>query len=50
MKTEGMSFDAVSALLRSKRRLVKLDTRHRVVLESWFDAQGTSAVGDHQRG
>ena len=33
MKTEGMSFDAVRDLLRSKRSLVKLEDRHRRVLE-----------------
>ncbi len=35
MKTEGMSFDAVRDLLRSRRALVKLEDRHRRVLESW---------------
>ena len=35
MKTEGMTFDAVRDLLRSKRSLVKLEDRHRRVLESW---------------
>ena len=39
MKTEAMSFDAVEELLHSKRRLVKLETRHRVVLESWMETQ-----------
>ena len=35
MKTEGMTFDAVRDLLQSKRALVKLEDRHRRVLESW---------------
>jgi protein-tyrosine phosphatase len=35
MTTKGMSFDAVRDLLRSKRALVKLEDRHRRVLESW---------------
>jgi hypothetical protein len=35
MKTEGMTFDAVRDLMRSKRSLVKLEDRHRRVLESW---------------
>ena len=35
MKTEGMSFDAVRDLLHSRRELVKLEDRHRRVLESW---------------
>ncbi len=39
MKTEAMSFDDVEALIRSKRPLVKLEARHRVVLESWIDTQ-----------
>jgi protein-tyrosine phosphatase len=39
MKTEGMSFDEVEALMTSKRKLVKLQDRHRVVLESWMSNQ-----------
>jgi hypothetical protein len=39
MQTEGMSFDAVRDLLRSKRSLVKLEDRHRRVLESWVARQ-----------
>ena len=35
MKTEGMSFEEVRDLLRSRRELVKLEDRHRRVLESW---------------
>ena len=35
MKTEGMSFDEVRDLLRSRRELVKLEDRRRRVLESW---------------
>ena len=35
MKTEGISFDEVRDLLRSRRELVKLEDRHRRVLESW---------------
>ena len=35
MKTEGMTFEAVRDLLHSKRALVKLEDRHRRVLESW---------------
>jgi hypothetical protein len=38
MRTEGMSFDAVRDLLRSRRALVKLEDRHRRVLESWIAA------------
>jgi protein tyrosine phosphatase (PTP) superfamily phosphohydrolase (DUF442 family) len=39
MKTEGMSFDQVSAFLTEKRALVKLQDRHREVLESWIVKQ-----------
>jgi protein tyrosine phosphatase (PTP) superfamily phosphohydrolase (DUF442 family) len=39
MKTEGMSFDQVSEFLTQKRALVKLQDRHRVVLESWIAKQ-----------
>ena len=39
MKAEGMSFEEVDALLTSKRKLVKLEDRHRKVLESWMAAQ-----------
>jgi hypothetical protein len=38
MKTEGMTFDEVRDLLRSKRTLVKLEDRHRRVLESWVSS------------
>jgi len=40
MKTEGMSFDAVRDLMRSRRALVKLEDRHRRVLESWVATSG----------
>ena len=49
MKTEAMSFDDVEALIWSKRPLVKLETRHRVVLESWIDKQRASAGDDPER-
>ncbi len=39
MKAEGMSFDEVSEFLTGKRALVKLQDRHRVVLESWIAKQ-----------
>lgn len=44
MHTEGMTFDEVSAFLTRKRALVKLQDRHRVVLESWISRHG-SATG-----
>ncbi len=39
MRADGMSFDEASELLRSKRSLVKLEARHRRVLESWIVTQ-----------
>ena len=39
MKADRMSFDAVRDLLQSKRALVKLEDRHRRVLESWAASQ-----------
>lgn len=36
MDTEGMTFDQVDELLTTKRPLVKLQDRHRRVLESWI--------------
>ena len=45
MKTEGMNFEAVRDLLRSKRSLVKLEDRHRRVLESWLDGQVNGGAG-----
>jgi len=44
MATQGMTFDQVDDLLRSKRPLVKLQDRHRRMLESWI-AQRTAAPG-----
>ena len=35
MKTEGLSFEEARDLLHSRRALVKLEDRHRLVLESW---------------
>jgi rhodanese-related sulfurtransferase len=40
MKTDGYSFDAVRDLLQTKRALVKLEDRHRRVLESWVASTG----------
>jgi len=36
MERDGSSFDEVAAFLQSKRGLVKLQERHRLVLESWI--------------
>ncbi len=43
MKTEGMSFEDVRDLLQSKRSLVKLEDRHRRVLEAWVAEPGGPA-------
>ena len=39
MHADGMSFDEVNTLLTTKRKLVKLDDRHRRVLELWIAGQ-----------
>jgi protein-tyrosine phosphatase len=39
MRTDGLTFDQASELLRSKRALVKLEARHRTVLEAWAAAR-----------
>lgn len=39
MRAKGMSFDEVEDLLTSKRKLVKLENRHRRVLEGWIAKQ-----------
>jgi hypothetical protein len=39
MQAKGMSFDEVEDLLVSKRKLVKLEDRHRRVLEPWIAKQ-----------
>ena len=38
MRERDMTFDEANDLLQSKRRLVKLEARHRRVLESWIAA------------
>jgi len=43
MQADGMSFDEVDELLTSKRKLVKLEDRHRRVLESWIAGQRATA-------
>ena len=45
MKVHGFSYEQAQALLSGKRRLVKLETRHRKVLEAWVerDIQKTGA-------
>lgn len=37
MKVHGLSFEQAEALLAGKRRLVKLEARHRKVLEAWIE-------------
>jgi atypical dual specificity phosphatase len=37
MREEGMTFDEVKTLLKSKRSLTKLESKHRRVLEPWLD-------------
>lgn len=45
MKVHGLSFDQARELLTAKRRLVKLEPRHRAVLEAWMGQQ-RAAVGE----
>ena len=42
MREEGMTFDEANALIHSKRRLTKLRSRHRRVLETWLASQNYS--------
>ncbi len=52
MDEEGMTFDEVDDLLTTKRPLVKLQDRHREVLESWIGkrrAATPSAAADRVR-
>jgi len=44
MQAEGMTFDEVSAFLTQKRALVKLQDRHRIVLESWISRAGSATA------
>ena len=37
MREQGMTFDEVNTLLKSKRSLTKLESKHRRVLEPWLD-------------
>ena len=45
MRERGMTFDEANDLLNSKRTLVKLETRHRRVLESWIAAEADRSEG-----
>jgi atypical dual specificity phosphatase len=46
MDAEGMSFDEVDELLTVKRPLVKLQDRHRRVLESWIARRQAARTAD----
>ena len=39
MREEGMTFDEANALMKSKRSLTKLESKHRRVLEGWMETQ-----------
>lgn len=45
MRERGMTFDEANDLLRSKRALIKLEARHRRVIEAWL-ATGEETVDD----
>jgi hypothetical protein len=46
MDAEGMTFDQVDELLSRKRPLVKLQDRHREVLESWIAKRRAETPSD----
>jgi protein-tyrosine phosphatase len=41
MREEGMTFEQANTLMKSKRPLTKLESRHRRVLEAWIATQQT---------
>ena len=45
MDAQGMTFDEVDELLTMKRPLVKLQHRHREVLESWITQRNEEKLG-----
>jgi protein-tyrosine phosphatase len=50
MDTQGMTFDEVDDLLTMRRPLVKLQDRHREVLESWIARRRGARPGGHAGG
>ncbi len=50
MKTEGMSFADVKALMTQKRPLTKLESRHRRQLESWIQGSFLTTNGTNEAG
>jgi protein-tyrosine phosphatase len=44
MREAGYSYDEARALLKSKRKLSKLEERHRLVLEDWIATNGSIAA------
>jgi protein-tyrosine phosphatase len=44
MRERGLTFDQANALMRSKRRLTKLESKHRRVLEAWLVQQNQTRI------
>jgi hypothetical protein len=46
MREQGLTFDQANTLMRSKRRLTKLESKHRRVLEAWLAQENQTGLGD----
>jgi protein-tyrosine phosphatase len=44
MREAGYTYDEARDLLKSRRKLSKLEDRHQMVLEDWIAKSGSSAV------
>ena len=48
MRYEGMSFDEASKLIKSKRPLSNLQSRHQQVLDAWMEQYQYEETGRYQ--